>query len=160
MVIERGAVFHIGGRGGKHCVRDGIRRHEQVQAEAYKGSGECSQQRVGQRMREYPPRAFLPSERDERRHNGKCHCGNGKELEKSIVALQHPIGLNRDIKASYSTRYLAIKYLEGDKDVEKTLQALPNYQESSYHYASSLNLRKASLKSLRSNNLRSETQSL
>ncbi|MBP5332704.1 MAG: ferrous iron transport protein B [Bacteroidales bacterium] len=57
------------------------------------------------------------------------HINHGKELEKSIVALQHPIGLNRDIKASYSTRYLAIKYLEGDKDVEKTLQALPNYQE-------------------------------
>ena len=57
------------------------------------------------------------------------HINHGKELEKSIVALQHPIGLNRDIKASYSTRYLAIKYLEGDRDVQKTLEKLPNYQE-------------------------------
>ena len=57
------------------------------------------------------------------------HINHGKELEKSIVALQHPIGLNRDIKASYSTRYLAIKCLEGDRDVQKTLEKLPNYQE-------------------------------
>ena len=57
------------------------------------------------------------------------HINHGKELEKSIVALQHPIGLNRDIKASYSTRYLAIKYIEGDRDVQKTLEKLPNYQE-------------------------------
>ena len=57
------------------------------------------------------------------------HINHGKELEKSIVALQHPIGLNRDLKSRYSTRYLAIKYLETDKDVEKTLEAMPNYQE-------------------------------
>ena len=57
------------------------------------------------------------------------HINHGKELEKSIVALQHPIGLNRDLKSRYSTRYLAIKYLETDKDVEATLKAMPNYQE-------------------------------
>ncbi len=55
------------------------------------------------------------------------HINHGKELEKSIRALQAPIGENRDLKSHYSTRYLAIKYLETDRDIEKVLAALPNY---------------------------------
>ena len=57
------------------------------------------------------------------------HINHGQELEKSIRALQRPIGYNQDIKSKYSTRYLAIKYLETDKDIEAVLSNLPNYQE-------------------------------
>ena len=57
------------------------------------------------------------------------HINHGREIEESIKKIQKPIGLNQDIKSRYSTRYLAIKYLETDKDVEATLKKLPNYAE-------------------------------
>ena len=57
------------------------------------------------------------------------HINHGKELEKSIRALQAPIGLNRDLKSRYSTRYLAIKYLENDRDIQQVLAALPNFAD-------------------------------
>ncbi|MBQ9653545.1 MAG: ferrous iron transport protein B [Bacteroidales bacterium] len=57
------------------------------------------------------------------------HINHGREIEESIKKIQKPIGLNQDIKSRYSTRYLAIKYLETDKDVEATLRKLPNYAD-------------------------------
>lgn len=54
------------------------------------------------------------------------HINHGEELERSIKAVQAPIRLNEGIKEKYSTRYLAIKYLEGDKDIAKVVEALPN----------------------------------
>ena len=33
---------------------------------------------------------------------------------------------NQAIRTRYSTRYLAIKYLERDKDIERVVEALPN----------------------------------
>ncbi len=57
------------------------------------------------------------------------HINHGREIEESIKKVQKPIGLNQDIKSRYSTRYLAIKYLETDKDVEATLRSLPNYAD-------------------------------
>ena len=57
------------------------------------------------------------------------HINHGQELETSIDRLQHLIWKNEDIRARYSTRWLAIKYLENDSDVEKTVEALPNHDE-------------------------------
>ena len=57
------------------------------------------------------------------------HINHGREIEESIKKIQKPIGLNQDIKSRYSTRYLAIKYFETDKDVEATLRKLPNYAD-------------------------------
>ena len=53
------------------------------------------------------------------------HVNHGAELEKSIKRLRTVIFGNKDIASHYSTRYLAIKYLEGDKDVEKLLSQTP-----------------------------------
>ena len=53
------------------------------------------------------------------------HINHGAELEKSIKRLQMILYGNEDIRSQYSTRYLAIKYLETDKDVEKTLSGIP-----------------------------------
>jgi ferrous iron transport protein B len=57
------------------------------------------------------------------------HINHGAELEKSIVRLRDLIFANEDIRSRYSTRYLAIKYLETDKDVEALLEKLPNAAE-------------------------------
>lgn len=59
------------------------------------------------------------------------HVNHGKVLERSIDAVKAAIASNEQIRHRYSTRYLAIKYLEGDKDVEKTVAALPNAAEIS-----------------------------
>ena len=49
------------------------------------------------------------------------HVNHGKELEKSISRLRNIIACNKPLQSHYSARYLAIKYLENDKDVEKLL---------------------------------------
>ena len=53
------------------------------------------------------------------------HINHGTELEKSIRRLQMILYGNHDLRSQYSTRYLAIKYLETDKDVEKILADIP-----------------------------------
>ena len=54
------------------------------------------------------------------------HINHGRELEESIDRIKLLIQENRDIRSRYSTRYLSIKYLENDKDIEKVINTLPN----------------------------------
>ena len=54
------------------------------------------------------------------------HINHGTEVERSIKAVQPLIASNEELKTHYSTRYLTIKYLETDKDVEKLLSGVPN----------------------------------
>ena len=53
------------------------------------------------------------------------HINHGAELEKSIRHIQEPLKADDRLRSHYSTRYLAIKYLEGDKDVESLLKDCP-----------------------------------
>ena len=53
------------------------------------------------------------------------HINHGTELEKSIGRLQDVLKADKDLRTHYSTRYLAIKYLETDKDVEGILDKTP-----------------------------------
>ncbi|MBR1509234.1 MAG: ferrous iron transport protein B [Bacteroidales bacterium] len=55
------------------------------------------------------------------------HINHGADIEKSIGRLQTVLKGNEQIRSRYSTRYLAIKYLEADKDVEHILSAIPEY---------------------------------
>ena len=57
------------------------------------------------------------------------HINHGAEIEVSIDHLKHLIQKNEDIRYRYSTRYLAIKYLENDKDIENVIENLPNRDE-------------------------------
>lgn len=57
------------------------------------------------------------------------HVNHGKVLEKSIDAVKAKIAENESIRHKYSTRYLAIKTLEGDSDVAKIIASLPNASE-------------------------------
>ena len=59
------------------------------------------------------------------------HINHGAEIEQSIRRVQPYIAYNENFKARYSTRYLTIKYLEEDKDVEKLLSHVPNLQDIS-----------------------------
>ena len=57
------------------------------------------------------------------------HINHGQELENSIDRIKLLIQKNEDIRTHYSTRWLAIKYLENDSDVEAIVEALPNHDE-------------------------------
>ena len=52
------------------------------------------------------------------------HINHGRELEKSIDRLQAIFRSDPVARARYSTRYLSIKYLEGDSDVEAFAETL------------------------------------
>ena len=60
------------------------------------------------------------------------HINHGKELERSIKHVQPLIAQNEELKAHYSTRYLTIKYLEGDREVEEQLSGMPNIQDIAF----------------------------
>lgn len=54
------------------------------------------------------------------------HVNHGPELESQIDIIKGAVAQNREIRAKYSTRFLAIKLLENDKDIERFIEPLPN----------------------------------
>ena len=55
------------------------------------------------------------------------HINHGPELERSIEAVKKEIGKIENIRHKYSTRFLAIKMLENDKDIERRIISdMPN----------------------------------
>ena len=57
------------------------------------------------------------------------HINHGAELEQSIGRLKALISKTEDIRYKYSTRYLAIKYLENDSEIERVVESLANRDE-------------------------------
>ena len=57
------------------------------------------------------------------------HINHGVELERSINRIKDLISKTEEIRSKYSTRYLAIKYLENDKEIEGVVEALSNRDE-------------------------------
>ena len=57
------------------------------------------------------------------------HINHGTELEHSIDRVKLAIQKNGDIRYKYSTRYLAIKFLENDREVAGIIDSLPNKDE-------------------------------
>jgi len=57
------------------------------------------------------------------------HINHGPELERSIEEVKKAISQNEDIRHKYSTRFLSIKLLENDKEIEYFISTLPNGKE-------------------------------
>lgn len=58
------------------------------------------------------------------------HINHGPEIERSIDTVKKEISKNENIRHKYSTRFLAIKLLENDKDIEtRVIAPLPNGKE-------------------------------
>ncbi len=57
------------------------------------------------------------------------HINHGAELEQTIDRIKLLLQKNTDIRYKYSTRYLSIKYIENDREIEKVVEALPNRDE-------------------------------
>lgn len=57
------------------------------------------------------------------------HINHGAELERSIEEIKKAISQNEDIRHKYSTRFLAIKLLENDREFEQLIESFPNGTE-------------------------------
>ena len=84
--------------------------------------------------REYVPgyTGGAHKEEEEVRHHGfyrHIHINHGPELERSIEEVKRVISENEGIRHKYSTRFLAIKLLENDTDLETLIKTLPNGKE-------------------------------
>ena len=80
--------------------------------------------------KEYVPDHDIDSNQEAEEHPRKLcrhiHINHGPELERSINEVKRVICMNESIRYKYSTRFLAIKLLENDKDLEKIVQDFPN----------------------------------
>lgn len=61
------------------------------------------------------------------------HINHGHELEHGIKEMQEHLKQEDNLRQRYSTRYLAIKLLEHDKDVEAYIATFPDAQEIIAH---------------------------
>ena len=57
------------------------------------------------------------------------HINYGDVLEKAIYNVRHALKLNGSVGKSLSKRYLSIKLLEGDPEIEAFVKALPNSEK-------------------------------
>lgn len=69
---------------------------------------------------EHPEDSFL------HRH---IHVNHGTELEKSIDRVKYIFQKHSSLRSKYSTRYLAIKFLEGDSEANKLVETLLEHDE-------------------------------
>lgn len=73
---------------------------------------------------------FVPED-----HYGKhgffrhIHVNHGPDIEKSIEEIKKAIRENERIRYKYSTRFLSIKLLENDLEIERIIRNLPNGEE-------------------------------
>ena len=83
--------------------------------------------------RKYVPDHVFGSHDEEKSQISGCyrhiHINHGAEIERSIDAVKYMIGKNESIRYKYSTRFLAIKLLENDPDIEKLVESFPNGNE-------------------------------
>ena len=66
---------------------------------------------------------------DEESHYRHIHIYHGHEIENGISHIQKYLKTDASLRYRYSTRYLGIKLLEGDKDIEALIKTLPNANE-------------------------------
>ena len=57
------------------------------------------------------------------------HINHGVELEQSIDRIKRVFQQNQSLRSRYSTRWLAIKFLEGDAEAGKLVEKLPQHDE-------------------------------
>ncbi len=77
--------------------------------------------------------AVYEGKEDESLQFRHIHINHGHEIEHGIRDIQEHLKNYPDLRQKYSTRYLAIKLLEGDKDVERLVQPLGDSLEIFQH---------------------------
>lgn len=57
------------------------------------------------------------------------HLNHGKYVEDAIEKVKQVVQQDKQLRHKYSTRYLAIKLLEKDSEIEQLIQSLPNHEQ-------------------------------
>ena len=70
---------------------------------------------------------------DEQPQYRHIHINHGHELEHGIAEIQEHLKQEDHVREQFSTRYLAIKLLEGDREVEEYIRTLPDADEILRH---------------------------
>ena len=70
------------------------------------------------------PEDFAAGDRPKGNVYRHIHINHGKYVEEGITAVQQVIKQQESLREHYSTRYLAIKMLENDKDVQRIIDTL------------------------------------
>ena len=73
------------------------------------------------------------SAEDQDPHYRHIHINHGHEIEHGIQEIQEHLKMERALRERYSTRYLAIKLLENDSEVENYVRTLPDAAEIFSH---------------------------
>ena len=61
------------------------------------------------------------------------HINHGRYIEKAIAEMQEHLKQYSEVRRQFSTRYLAIKLLEHDKQIESSISSLPDFDEIIKH---------------------------
>ena len=61
------------------------------------------------------------------------HINHGTYIENAIAEMQEHLKQYREVRRQFSTRYLAIKLLEHDKEIENAISKLPDFDEIIKH---------------------------
>ena len=85
--------------------------------------------RTGQGIKELFDTVIKVYENNDPQLGRHIHINHGSEVEHSIDRIKLLIQKNQKIRYRYSTRYLAIKYLEDDKEIARVIETLPNRDE-------------------------------
>ncbi|MBP7856943.1 MAG: ferrous iron transport protein B [Prevotella sp.] len=70
---------------------------------------------------------------DQTAHFRHIHINHGHEIEHGIAEIQDHLKKEGDLRGRYSTRYLSIKLLERDHEVEQFIRRLPDAEEIFKH---------------------------
>lgn len=75
------------------------------------------------------PEDYVHKKQDRGRVFRHIHINHGPDLEKAIEAVKEEVSKNEFIRHKYSTRFLSIKLLENDPDIDHFVRTLPNAKE-------------------------------
>lgn len=70
---------------------------------------------------------------DQSAHFRHIHINHGHEIEKGISDMQEHLKKELDVRQKFSTRYLSIKLLEHDHDIEQYINTFPDAKEILEH---------------------------
>ncbi len=70
---------------------------------------------------------------DQSPHFRHIHINHGHEIEQGISDMQEHLKNELDVRQKFSTRYLAIKLLEHDRDIERYISQFPDAKEIIEH---------------------------
>ncbi len=101
-------------------------KHGDINKEVLQELQDWHRSNVNENEHEEHMEEYVHQEKARQKIYRHIHINHGPDLEKGIDTIKLEIAKNEEIRHIYSTRFLAIKLLENDKEFEKFVRTLPN----------------------------------